>query len=183
MLEMSNSSLGGISRGYKTHFLLFCNGSPAGRFSFSIFENPLANLLRLGFDILHLFANAGTGGLVSANRLVQIILDLGNHLLQCFIFRQRHKKPPLTMLKQLLKAKNSTSAARRCQFGAAQRKTTFQITVHSQSLSLAHPTMECLKQLARNWAGLAIGDGASVDAGDGHDFGSGTGEKTFVGDV
>ena len=54
-------------------------GGATARLPLAVFEDPLADLLGFGLDLLHFLSHASTGGLVAANRLVQVVLDLGHH--------------------------------------------------------------------------------------------------------
>src|SRR5881397_1458306 len=71
-----------MSAGDRASCLFGGGGRSGGAFAFAAFEDLLANLLGGGFDLLHLFANAGAGGLVAAHRLVHIVLGFGHELFE-----------------------------------------------------------------------------------------------------
>jgi hypothetical protein len=57
-----------------------------GAFAVAAFEDLLAHILRRRLDFLHLLADACAGGLVSANRLGDILFRLGHKPLQGVVF-------------------------------------------------------------------------------------------------
>jgi hypothetical protein len=101
--------------------LLLLRGDVIRLAFFPAFEDPLADFLGFGFDLLHAFADSGARRFIPADCLIQVVFNFRDQVLQVFVFLHRHKGLRIVLIAgdsrswHSPKAKNCTERARACQ--------------------------------------------------------------------